>query len=84
MGLADETTVQVHAWAETPDGDQEYADADAGEEHDGWSVFLRVPTPNDPQQPFDTKAERDFATRQEAQIYAAQLAATHKAEVDFY
>lgn len=79
-----EKSVQVHAWAFDTDGGQDYADADLGEPHDGWAVYLRVETPDDPQQPFDCRNDQDFTTKEEALTYAGTLAAQHNALIDIY
>lgn len=78
-----EKSVCMNAWAWTEAGDQEYADAAMGARHDGWSTYLRIETPDDPQQPFDIPdaSDRDFTTRDEAEAFAQELAAEHGCEV---
>lgn len=48
-------------------GAQEYTEAD---DADGWCVFLRIETPNDPQQPFDIMEAGDFETLEAAEASA--------------
>jgi hypothetical protein len=57
-------TIQVHPWELLPCGAQSYCHAP--NTPDGWCVYTRIETPNDPQQPFDIIDEEDFATLPEA------------------
>lgn len=83
--LSEETTVQMHAWLKLECGSHEYADADMGDEYTGWSTYLRVPTPHDPQQPFTVREEQDHLTREAAMIAAKELSAKHGgAEIEVY
>ena len=53
---------------------------------DGWNVYLRVETPDDPQQPFDCieEVERDFKTLELANDYATTLANKYNADIQHY
>ncbi len=68
-------TICLHAWRHAEYGDQEYSDASSGEHVDGWTVYVREETPQDPQQPFDIPEEADFATYEEAAAHARDLSA---------
>lgn len=84
------TTVEVHAWyydakpTENDPGSISYADAEGGDDWDGWGVYLRVDTPDDPVQPFDVRHDEDFTTKEEALEYAGNLAAKHDALINIY
>lgn len=60
----DRVSVHLHGFQTLPDGSQEYSDNPA--QIDGWCTYIRIKTPNDPQQPFDTSHEADHATFEEA------------------
>jgi len=72
--LAVESHVCLHGWVTLPSGEVEYADLEL-EDVDGYSVYFRFPTPQDPQQPFDITDEQDFTSLEEARFYAQGLAA---------
>lgn len=61
-------SVHLHAFQTLPSGDQEYTDDEA--KADGYCTYIRVKTPDDPQQPFDTSHELDHATLESAQATA--------------
>lgn len=61
---ANRVSVHLHAWRQMPDGSQEYTD-DAVLAN-GWATYIRIETPDDPQQPFDTTHEADHTTMRDA------------------
>lgn len=67
-----ERSVILQAFHTHASGDQSYTDNP--DETDGWCVYIRTETPDDPQQPFSIDDVGDFETRPEAED-AATLAA---------
>lgn len=67
-----EVSVYVHAFTFTPGGDTEYTDAP--DKADGWSSYVRLETPDDPDQPFDVTLEADHPDRTSAEQRATALA----------
>jgi hypothetical protein len=57
-------SVHLHGFCNLPDGGQEYCDDLA--EIDGWAIYIRVETPDDPQQPFDLQELPDHPTFESA------------------
>ena len=55
-----------------PDGAQEYSDDPA--QIDGWAIYVRVETPDDPQQPFDLHELPDHSTYESAKGVVRALA----------
>ncbi|MEP0961340.1 MAG: hypothetical protein ABJQ70_17195 [Roseobacter sp.] len=53
-------SVHLHGFCNLPDGGQEYCDDLAL--IDGWAIYFRVETPDDPQQPFDLHELPDHQT----------------------
>jgi regulator of RNase E activity RraB len=92
--IEDETTICVYAFIRLndqhirdPDGEnlQHYDKCDGSV--DGWCVYVRKETPDDPQQPFTTldEHERNFDDEDVAMAYADALSATlNNAPVDSY
>lgn len=74
--------VCVHAWRY--DGDnQTYADATAGEPHDGWTVYLRR-EPVTEGHPFHVDVDEDFDTQEAACAFADQIAKEYGCATQFY
>jgi hypothetical protein len=65
-------TVHMHAFKALPDGSTEYTDNH--KQADGWSTYIRVDTPDDPEQSFDINNEADHETYDAARICAEGLA----------
>lgn len=65
-------SVHLHGFCNLPDGGQEYCDDPA--EIDGWAVYVRVETPDDPQQPFDLHELPDHQTYASAEGAARAMA----------
>jgi hypothetical protein len=64
-------SVHLHGWIWLDDGEsQEYTDGKA----DGYCTYVRVKTPDDQQQPFDTSNEIDHETLQSAVESARNMA----------
>jgi hypothetical protein len=57
-------SVHLHGFCNLPDGGQEYSDDPA--QIDGWAIYVRVETPDDPQQPFDLYDLPDHPTYESA------------------
>ena len=65
-------SVHLHGFCNLPDGGQEYSDDPA--QIDGWAIYIRVETPEDPQQPFDLHELPDHQTYESAIGVARALA----------
>lgn len=65
-------SIHLHGFTTLADGSQEHSDD--WMQIDGWCVYIRTETPNDPQQPFDINNEADFADFPTAKAHAQGLA----------
>ena len=65
-------SVHLHGFCNLPDGGQEYSDDPA--QIDGWAIYIRIETPDDPQQPFDLHELTDHPTYECAKGAARALA----------
>ncbi|MEQ9243845.1 hypothetical protein [Roseovarius indicus] len=65
-------SVHLHGFRNLPDGGQEYCDDPAL--IDGWAIYVRVETPDDPQQPFDLHELPDKQTYSSAEGAARAIA----------
>lgn len=86
-----EKTVCLNAFENCPNGDQSYIDMDNPESGEtgniaGYSVYLRIETPSDPQQPFDipVDTDKDFSDYETAREYGEKLALDYKTEFREY
>ena len=64
-------SVHLHGFCNLPDGGQEYSDNPA--QIDGWAIYIRVETPDDPQQPFDLHELPDDPTMKAPKTRPAHL-----------
>lgn len=76
----DRVTVHLHGWLTLPDGSQEYSDDWL--KIDGWSSYLRVETPDDPQQPFDIVWDVNHTSQPDAEARARELAGVFLGDPD--
>lgn len=65
-------SVHLHGFINLPDGGQECCDIE--EDIDGWAVYIREETPQDPQQPFDIHEVSDRPTYEAAEKVARGIA----------
>lgn len=77
------TTICIHAWYNTPEGDQTYSDPQT-DPVDGWCVYRRVDTPASQMTPFHTSDEEDFPDHPSALAWAEQLSAEHACSITEY
>ena len=76
-------SIHIHGTVTLPDGSQEHCyPNDADGMPFCWSVYRRIETPNDPQQPFDIVDEADFMTLEAAITRADTLARMHAIHPD--
>ena len=67
-------SIHIHCMVTLPDGTQQYCypDYTKGSQF-FWTVYRRIEAPEDAQQPFDIKDERDFDHKADAIQYAYDL-----------
>lgn len=70
--IDDPQTVHLTAYAQLENGDHEYTSDQT--QAVGWVTYVRTPTPNDPQQPFDIIREEEHPTAVQAVARAEWLA----------
>lgn len=81
--MANTSTVCLHAWHTTPDGDQTYSDPTT-DPVDGWCVYRRIDGHASAANPFEITDEDDFPDHQAAQKRAEHLAAEHDCQIHEY
>ena len=79
-----DVSIQVHAWHFVNNGDCQEHCCESEHTPDGWSVYTRVETPDDPSQPFNIFSEEDFDTKAEAFAEAERRSKEGGFRVEYY